>query len=189
VSNPNGCTDLMSEEITVSDITAAISPIPDVNCVGELIEFIDASDDAVEWLWNFGNDVSSSLANPTTIYQTPDIYTVSLLVTNIDGCSDLTSIEANVEICTGIDDVEGITSFSLIPNPAKENFKISVALNSMSNFYIEIIDINGKIVFNEAISNQSDYTRTFNSDQFGKGIYLIKVSSGENVAWKKLIIN
>jgi len=189
VTSEFGCKDTLITSVEVSEINAAISSISDINCVGSLIEFIDESDDAVEWLWDFGNGVTSTLANPSTTYLTPDIYTVSLMVSNIYGCTDLTSIEANVEICIGIDEVEGISSFSLIPNPAKENFKISVALHSIANMYIEIIDINGRIVFNESISNQSDYTRNFNSDQFGKGIYLIKVSSGENVAWKKLIIN
>ena len=189
VTSEFGCKDTLITNVGVSEINAAISPISDVNCVGSLIEFFDESDDAVEWLWDFGNDVTSTLENPTTIYLEPAIYNVTLLVSNIYGCTDITSIEANVESCTGIEEVEGITSFSLIPNPAKENFKISVVLNSNANIYIEIIDINGRIVFNESISNQSDYTRNFNSDQFGKGIYLIKVSSGENVAWKKLIIN
>jgi len=189
IVSPNGCTDMISEEITVSDITAAIYPISEVNCVGSVIEFIDESDDAVEWLWDFGNGVFSTLANPTTIYLSPDIYTVTLLVSNINGCSDITTIEANVEVCSGIDELDAFASVSLIPNPAKETFKISVELNSVADIYIEIIDINGKIVFNENLPKQTEYIREFTTDRFGKGIYLIKVSSGVNVAWKKLIIN
>ncbi len=189
VTSEFGCKDTLNTSIQVSSINAAIYPISDLNCVGESIDFIDESDDAVQWLWDFGNGVTSTLANPTMTYLSPDIYIVTLQVNNINGCSDITSIEANVEICSGIDELDGFASIKLIPNPAKENFKISVELNSIADIYIEIIDINGKIVFNETLPKQSEYIKQFATDRFGKGIYLIKVSSGANVAWKKLIIN
>lgn len=189
VTNESGCTDVISQEVTVSSITAEIAPVSETVCVGETIEFISDTEDAVEWFWDFGNEDFSELSDPSTTYLTPDLYNVSLLVTNINGCVDITSIELNVETCTGISEQSGFATFDVIPNPAHENFKLSLRLYSAADINIEIMDIHGRMVFEDAISNQSDYTVSFNSANFGKGIYLVKVSSGDHLAWKKIIIN
>jgi len=40
------------------------------------------------YLWNFGDNTTSTLTNPTHIYQTPGTYNVTLSVTTDNGCDD-----------------------------------------------------------------------------------------------------
>jgi len=56
----------------------------------------DRSLGADSWVWDFGNGFDSELRNPSVTYYDTGRYTVSLLVTNIDGCSDKFYREINV---------------------------------------------------------------------------------------------
>lgn len=40
------------------------------------------------WAWDFGDGLSSTLQNPTHLYAAAGTYSVSLTVTNVEGCSD-----------------------------------------------------------------------------------------------------
>lgn len=47
---------------------------------GKPFQFIDASYKATSWLWNFGDATTSTQQNPTKIYNTPGLYTVTLTI-------------------------------------------------------------------------------------------------------------
>ncbi|MEL6195414.1 MAG: PKD domain-containing protein, partial [Bacteroidota bacterium] len=40
------------------------------------------------WNWDFGDGMSSNLQNPIHTYASPDLFTISLIVTDADGCQD-----------------------------------------------------------------------------------------------------
>ncbi len=51
------------------------------------ISFQDASQNAISWLWNFGNGQTSTLQNPTISYDRQGSYIASLTITDIAGCT------------------------------------------------------------------------------------------------------
>lgn len=58
-------------------------------CPPLLVSFTDQSTaDAVSWQWDFGNGSSSTLQNPSHIYNQSGIFTVTLVVANANGCTD-----------------------------------------------------------------------------------------------------
>ena len=50
--------------------------------------FMNATQNAVSYLWDFGNGTSASLTNPTGIFTDPGTYTIKLVATNAEGCKD-----------------------------------------------------------------------------------------------------
>ena len=62
---------------------AAPAEIP----VGTEIVFTDRSTDAASWLWDFGDGNMSTEQNPIHLYKLVGTYTVSLTVTDEQGCS------------------------------------------------------------------------------------------------------
>jgi gliding motility-associated-like protein len=50
------------------------------------VQFIDMSQNATSWVWNFGDGGVSDQENPTHTFQVPGEYTVTLTITNEDGC-------------------------------------------------------------------------------------------------------
>lgn len=90
--NANGC-DSSVTEINLIDIQhpdADFSAFPTFAfCPPLLVEFTDLSSaDAVSWFWDFGNGSTSSLQNPSHIYTESGSFSVTLVVTNANGCTD-----------------------------------------------------------------------------------------------------
>lgn len=51
------------------------------------VNFTDQSTGASSWLWNFGDGTNSTAQNPTHTYKAYGSYSVSLLVSNANGCN------------------------------------------------------------------------------------------------------
>ncbi len=59
--------------------------------VGQTVSFIDTSaGNPTSWLWDFGDGGTSTLKNPTHIYNVADDYDVKLTATNSLGSDDIT---------------------------------------------------------------------------------------------------
>ncbi len=96
----NGCTDTMSNLITVSIPNA----IPSYTFTGAAVntdgayvcppifgEFTDSSlsyGSIQSWAWSFGNGNQSVLEDPSNTYALPGIYSLGLVITDEYGCSD-----------------------------------------------------------------------------------------------------
>lgn len=66
-----------------SNVTAGTGPLS--------VQFNDTSTNApTQWLWNFGDNATSTVANPTHTYTKPGHYNVTLNATNGDGANVLT---------------------------------------------------------------------------------------------------
>lgn len=90
--NSNGC-DSSITQIGLIDIDhpeADFTAFPTFAfCPPLLVSFTDASTaDAVSWFWNFGDGSSSNLQNPSHIYTESGVFSVYLVVTNANGCTD-----------------------------------------------------------------------------------------------------
>jgi PKD repeat protein len=90
--NSQGCehTVTQTDVITVSHPVADFTAFPTFAfCPPLLVSFTDlSSSDAVAWQWDFGNGSTSGIRNPSHIYNQSGIYTVRLVVTNANGCTD-----------------------------------------------------------------------------------------------------
>jgi PKD repeat protein len=92
-----GCSDTVQYEIivdTLPDVDFTI--LNDSICLGEMAEFTGISSDNVSsWFWEFGDGGVSIEQNPTYMYESAGIYTVTLSVTEIgaDQCQNSISYE------------------------------------------------------------------------------------------------
>lgn len=90
--NPNGCDSSVTaiNLINIDHPEADFSAFPTFAfCPPLLVEFTDlSSTDAVSWFWDFGNGSTSSLQNPSHIYTESGSFSVTLIVTNANGCTD-----------------------------------------------------------------------------------------------------
>jgi PKD repeat protein len=94
VTNANGCIDSITKPVTVNDAPVAAFSA-DTSCLASPTQFTDesttSSGTVVSWDWNFGDPSSganntSTLQNPTHIYNTQGTYNVTLSVTNSNQC-------------------------------------------------------------------------------------------------------
>jgi gliding motility-associated-like protein len=93
----NGCTDSLTQYNLIEVYRWAVAdfittPQPPY-LTGTALFFNDVSTDATIWTWNFGDALNSTsqLQNPSFSYDKPDTYTVTLIASNVNGCSDTVS--------------------------------------------------------------------------------------------------
>ena len=80
-------------------------------------------------------------------------------------------------------------NFSIYPNPANKQFKISFGENITGKANLKISDPTGRVVYSEEISDvRPGQVHTVNCSSFNEGMYLLQMISGENRITKKIFI-
>ncbi len=92
----NQCPNSFEQEIQVLDAPSAAFQIPQQEgCAPHSISTINNSINGAYYAWDFGDGNSSILENPNHTYYEPGTYTVSLIVTDENGCYSTTT-NANI---------------------------------------------------------------------------------------------
>ncbi len=97
-TSSNGCTDSISHLVTSSIAPTASFTSTGAGCIDQAVQFTDQSADnggtsIQSWTWNFDDPLSgaaniSGLKDPVHSFAASGPHTVTLTVTNINGCSD-----------------------------------------------------------------------------------------------------
>lgn len=90
ITDTKGCIGNASQNIEVWALPEPNFVADDsFGCAPKIVQFTDLTPSAIDWRWRFG-DVSpvSQLEDPLHVYQADGIYTVSLKVWDINGCTD-----------------------------------------------------------------------------------------------------
>jgi hypothetical protein len=92
----NGCVDSAIVQLDAKALPTAVFSMSDTtSCIDSItIKFKDESiprtpETITRWLWDFGDGTTSSSQNPSHFYSKPGTYTISLIITNNEGCSSL----------------------------------------------------------------------------------------------------
>lgn len=100
VTNAAGCHDTDHVTVTVNPLPVASFTSPALICEGTTIQFSDlsfiSSGTLSAWNWNFGNNTTSLLQNPTVSYADTGNYSVTLVVTTNAGCKDTSNVTVAV---------------------------------------------------------------------------------------------
>lgn len=75
-------------------------------------------------------------------------------------------------------------SLSVYPNPAKD--VINVQLETSEDAMVDLVDLNGKVVYSNSISGNN--VNTISTADFASGIYTLTVTSGSDVSVHKVVI-
>jgi PKD repeat protein len=88
--NNNGCQD--SDILNVNVVVPVKSLFGfNTGCLGDPISFIDSSNGALSYTWDFGDNTGSTLKNPDHVFQTAGNHPVKEVITDTNGCSDSTT--------------------------------------------------------------------------------------------------
>ncbi|MBL7924320.1 MAG: PKD domain-containing protein [Bacteroidia bacterium] len=89
VAFKNVCRDTLTlpNAIYVSDLIPGFSYVVNSDCAPAGVAFTDSSRDAVKWHWDFGDGDTSSLQNPLHYYLKSPTDSVTLTVTDANGCT------------------------------------------------------------------------------------------------------
>lgn len=91
----NQCSKTVTSSVRVFKIpTIDFTIKDDLRCAPHTAQFLNfsTSETPMQYFWNFGDGGTSNLQNPSHIYNSPGIYSVTLSVVTIEGCKDTLSL-------------------------------------------------------------------------------------------------
>lgn len=97
-NDSTGCSDDYSYDLVITQPTANFAATDTFGCIGNVVNFLDLSGGAMNYLWDFGDGDTSNVANPSHSYSTAGTYDVTLIVSNDVGCRDTMVMPNLVEI-------------------------------------------------------------------------------------------
>ncbi|WP_298899517.1 reprolysin-like metallopeptidase [uncultured Psychroserpens sp.] len=98
-----------------------------------------------------------------------------------------------IEICSTTEtplsvDEFGVNDFVIYPNPNTGEFTIKLNSSSNKDINVNIVDIRGRQIFNNAYESNSDFNQVVTLNNVQSGIYLVTVNDGDRKATKKIVI-
>jgi gliding motility-associated-like protein len=92
ITNANGCTGTIALPLTIAPPAAVISNLQTLSAADTVCAVLHeafsatSADTLSQYLWDFGDGTSSTLANPTHVYGTPGTYNITLSFITNHGC-------------------------------------------------------------------------------------------------------
>jgi hypothetical protein len=107
--------------------------------------------------------------------------TYSVVVTDTNSCID--SLTTDVGSWEGVSSVKSELGFDVYPNPSK-NGKVNIAVSGTNDLvYIEVLSSLGQHIYSESSADQ-----LITLDLEKEGVYLVKITVGNQVMFKRLVI-
>ncbi len=135
-----------SDLIVIHDVPRAAFNVLKQEYDGHLpsIHFENRSLSGKEYLWNFGDGETSTIAHPDHIYKKKGVYQVELTVTNEIGCVDMLMKEVRIDKDYNLD---APASFSPNGDGNEETFMPEALRTLGLKFKLSIYDPNGALVY------------------------------------------
>lgn len=138
--------------------------------------------------------VPSGLTNGNTMMrvvcrETSDTSTISSCGTYSWGETEDYKVNITGGSGVGIEENSDLNSVVIYPNPTAGVFNVAVNGAKFNEIAINIIDMQGKVVYSASDKNASEnYTKQINLNGLAKGIYYVKLNTEIGVKVQKLII-
>ncbi len=103
VTDFNGCENNLSIQINQpNEISSSFEPSSTFGCLPAEIQFTyPINDPSLSFSWSFGNGTTSSLQNPSVLYEAAGCFDVSLTVTADNGCSVTNQLDSLICMAQG----------------------------------------------------------------------------------------
>jgi hypothetical protein len=173
-----GCSS--TDSIVVTSVNPVHSNIA-VNFITMSSATLNAGSGFTSYLW------STSATTPSITVNTNGTY----YVTTTDNNNCITTDTVNIIFSLGVFNPNGTTTLmKLYPNPSEGIFNISIDNIETSDLVMDIMDMNGKAIYNRYIGSVSGSTvENFNLTDLRVGTYILRVTANGKVSQLRFIIS
>jgi hypothetical protein len=174
--------DLIVTENVVADFD--INPMD----VG-LYNFVNNSENAIHYLWDFGDENTSVYATPSHLYSS-SLFDSTIIVTLIAWNNCDTDTFSFPLLLTGLNEINSAIDFNIVPNPVSST--ITIQTNATTNPQsIKILNPIGQVVFTSTFDIQHSIPDSYRVDisQLPTGLYHLLLEDKQGrVQAKKFVV-
>ncbi|TAE52344.1 MAG: T9SS C-terminal target domain-containing protein, partial [Bacteroidetes bacterium] len=200
ITDANGCT--ATETVAVAEPAAAVitlTPSENTNAAAPYNGLIFASviggTAPYTWLWTAPDSTTSTTPNLLSNLCGGTYY---LQITDAKGCvfkdSTVVGVLGSGVNCIKINDGVnplsiGISEIDIFPNPSQGAFTLNIALTSVNDVNVEILNLRGQTLSGTTQRGVSAFNKVFDLSNQSKGIYLLKITTSEGSVTRKIVID
>lgn len=154
---------------------------------GLIITFTNSSQNAMGYLWDFGDGNTSTESSPVHIYDGDGTYVVSLTAVS-EMCGNDIHTETLILNTIGISEPEPGSGLQVFPNPSNGNFTLTSDFE-LTNLTLKLYNLQGKLMFETSpasIGKQESFLIITNG--LSAGMYFMDISAGQKDFRKKVFI-
>ena len=175
IMDVNGCT--YAEDVSV--VATQMLPVANFgfSISGTAVAFNNLSEFGDTYLWEFGDDSTSTEISPVHVYAEDGDYMVTLTVSNDCGSESITLLVSTTTI--GIHDIADI-SFGLYPNPASTEIFIAPSGTINSQLSIDVLSTSGQIIRSiQTVGVNATERIRIDVNGLSNGIYYLRIVGNE----------
>lgn len=168
-----------NDSASLSTVVTAINPLSlpnDTLLCANLSLTLDAGAGYDSYLWSNGQTTQQVIIDTTQAGLNAKFFSVTVTKSV---CSQKDSTLVWFKLCTGIEDIMGISNIIAYPNPVKNTLFLS-GLNNIANFHVQIFSLEGTLVYT-GIYQQGAIDIAF----LPSGIYLLALRQNDEVKYLK----
>jgi hypothetical protein len=149
---------------------------------------LDAGTDGVSYLWSTGDTTQTVKLNKEKLGAYGE-YTISVEVTNENGCSSTDEVLVNMKDCTSIREHSDNLSAGTFPNPSDGSFILTLNAKHNESVNVRIVSMTGAVVYvaNDIYVNGKT-TRRINLENAGSGVYTIIIEGEDSFTTQKIVV-
>jgi len=183
VTNSFSCSD--TDEIIIELLEAPVIEfiLPETICSD--IEAFELNATPVGGTYS-GTGVSDNIFDPAIAGL--GIHLITYTVTDVNGCTSISTKEIEVTICQAIEGLEENIRITLYPNPAMYYLTITIS-NTEDMEWIEIFDMLGNKIISDKMNGNSQTELFFDISEIPSGSYLIQIIGNKSVYSEPFIIS
>ncbi len=153
--------------------------------VGDTVQFIQVSNpDPEDFLWNFGDGTTSSLADPVHTYLVPGSYDVSL-TTAIKNCygqitKTISVLPSQTDVTENDEDESAFFSIreaSISPNPSNGRYDVHVLLSMEEEITLRFLSLSGRVFAQKKLTGIEIHEK-FDFSFLPTGMYILHITAG-----------
>lgn len=188
VTNASG-----SNTLTLQVVVEA-APLPLANFIATVkpdgsVDFINLSQLANNYAWDFGDGATSMETDPTHTYTQKGLYPVTLTAFNICGSSDTTFL-VNILTVGTEDKAAWLESLLVYPNPNTGAFTLEMIGKPEQEIHCRLYNTLGQLIKTEALDfSTGKLTHTFRYVDLPAAVYWMEIRAGYKVRVEKVVVH
>lgn len=100
--------------------------------------------------------------------------TYTVTATDANGCTGTGTVTLGPN---GINDIPGLSRFSVYPNPSNGSFTVALSMESASDVTISVVDVTGAKVYEATEKSAKDVSKPINLSNIAPGVYVLNVKT------------
>jgi PKD repeat protein len=185
VASSQGCKDSFSQTVVVKELPSAEFTF---TISADSASFSPVDQTLTSCYWDFGDGSSSTVKSSSHTYANDGNYTVTLVTTNSNGCTDTVHKQLTIKTVGIEKTLNLLTDVQVFPNPFRTSFTLKYSLQNPGNVKLLLLDIQGKEVLRKNLGLQSsgEYSEIIKTE-VSAGTYMLQLEIDGKVATKKVV--